>query len=336
MTTPAWLCAPENELLHTPTGDESLPWKDTFYFSVLDEGTGAHLAMHMTVSANRDPDTRVAVGVRHGGRERILVHREQGRHDSTSIGNSLARIETVRLSWGPDHTLRWRCENEEFCFDITLTGVQLAPHFDAMFPGVYPTGKQGHSYSHVEQLIRGVGTLRWSDGTGTRIDGSGWRDRGWGRRKSEMTFGFGYDLVAGILPDGTTFAFTGMHNIEHGVGAPLPVYGFHCDGGTLTAATGGIYHKDSMSYPAELDLEFGNGRRVTGTQVRRVSTMGVPWHDAEPKASGIAAAGRDYYAVLADQDGTEFGVFSNEGHMLLVDVTRGATFFHDPALVTRS
>lgn len=329
MTRPAWLCAPENELLHAPVGDPSLPWKDTFYFSLFDEAHGVHLAMHLTVSENRTPNTRIAVGVRSGGRERVVVCREDGRPEPSVIGNSLALLEVVNLSWGPDHTLRWRCEAEEFSFDVLVTGVQFAPHFDVLFPGVYPSGAQGHSYSHVEQLIRGAGTLRWNDGTQTTVDGFGWRDRGWGRRKSELTFGSGYDLVAGVLPDGSTFAFTGMRNVEHGSDAPLPVYGFHCDGEELSPAVGGHYFKDSMSFPAELALEFANGRRVSGVQARRTSTLGTPWHDAEPRGSGIAAGGRDYYAVLTDPAGAEFGVFSNEGHMLLVDVTRGATFFHD-------
>lgn len=336
MATPPWLCDPSNELIHTPVGDESLPWKDTFYFSLLDEDHGVHLAMHLTVSANRAPATRVAVGVRHGGRERVVVRREDGHHDDTSIGNSLARLDLLTLSWGPDHTLRWCCDAEEFSFDVTVTGVHLAPFFNALFPGIYPTGKQGHSYSHVEQLIRGEGNVRWRDGAGSPIDGFGWRDRGWGRRKSEMTFGSGYDLVGGILPDGTSFAFTGMHNVEHGAGAPLPVYGFHCNGETVSPAVGGTYYKDSMSFPAELNLEFANGTRVVGTQVRRVSTLGTPWHDAEPATSGIAAAGRDYYSVFTDPNGAEFGVFSNEGHMLRVDVTRGAAFSYYPDPVTRA
>jgi hypothetical protein len=322
------MCAPENELLHTPVGEPSLPWKDTWYFSLFDEANAVHLNMHMTVSANRNPDTRVSVGVRAGARERVVVRREDGTHTDTSIGNSLARVEFVNLSWAGDHTVRWRAEGDDFSFDVTVTGVHIAPFFDVLFPGVNPTGKIGHSYSHVEQVIRGRGTLRWADGSEQEIDGFGWRDRGWGRRKSELSFDSGYDLLAGILPDGTAFALTGMRNVEHGRDAELPIYGFLTDGQTVVPAVGGTYYKDSMSFPARLDLEFSDGRRVAGTQVRRTSTLGTPFHEAEPESVGIAHGARDYYAVLADPGGTEFGVFSNEGHMLRVDVTRGGKFFH--------
>jgi hypothetical protein len=318
---------PRDELLHEPTGDPALPWKDTWYFSVFDERAGVHLCMHMTVSANRAPDTRVIVSARRPGGELVVLRREDGTHSDTAIGNTLARLELVNLSWDSEHELRWICDGDQFGFDLVVRGVHFAPDFTALFPGVYPTGAQGHSYAHTEQVVRASGTLRWEGEPDRAVSAFGWRDRGWGRRKSEMTFGAGYDLIGGILPGGEAFAFTAMRNVEHGPDAPLPAYGYLSDAASVTTAVGGIYYKDSMSFPLELDLEFADGRRATGTQVRRASTLGTAFHEAEPEVSGIAVGARDYYAVLADPEGREFCVFSNEGHTLLANVTRGSKFF---------
>lgn len=321
-------CKPDDELPHAPEGDETLPWKDTWYFSIWDPASGTHVAMHMTVSANRSPDTRVAVGLRSGAHERVVVCREQGRRSRDAVGNRLAWIEPVHLSWGADHALRWRCQSEEFDFDLDIRGVHLAPDFHALFPGANPSGKLGHSYSHTEQVIRAEGRVRWKGEGETRISGFGWRDRGWGRRKNDVTFATGYDLVAAILPDGSAFAFTAMRNIEHGPDAPVAVYGFRADAQNVTPATEGVYFKDSQSFPSHLDLVFADGSRVTGDRVRLGSTLGTPFHDAEPELSGIAVAARDHYAVFATPGGQAFGVFSNEGHAHRANVTRDGKFFH--------
>jgi hypothetical protein len=319
---------PTDELLHVPWGDESLPWKDTWYFSVLDVTGGVHLAMHMTISANRAPDTRIAVGVRDHRGETVVIRREDGRHDQHTIGNSLARLEVVNLSWDSGHALRWLCNAPEFEFDVLVRGVHFAPFFDVLFPGANPSGKDGYSYSHTEQLIRGEGSFRRRDDAAERaVSAVGWRDRGWGRRKSEISVGTGYDLVGGVLPDGSAFALSGMRNVEHAPDAPLPVYGFLTDATTVVPAVSGIYYKDSRSFPTRLGLEFADGRRVDGEFVQPLSTLGVSFHDAEPDRSGIAIGARDYYSMLIDADGVEFPVFSNEGHALRADVTRDARFF---------
>lgn len=326
---------PEHERLHTPEGDESLPWKETFYFTAFDEDSGVHLAMHMTISANRSPDTRVAIGARDRGHEAVEVRREDGKSSDTVLGNSLSWLELVHLSWDSDHELRWRCEAEQFSFELTCRGVHLAPNFNAMFPDIYPSGRSGFTYSHTEQLLRVTGTLRWADGTTRAVNAFGWRDRGWGRRKTELTFGAGWDLLGGILPDGSAFAFTAMRNVEHDADAPLPAYGFLTDGESILPAIGGRYWKDSTCFPCELDLEFAGGRRVTGRQVRPASTLGIPIHEAEHALIPIALAMRDYYAVIEDPDGNEFCVFSSQGHAILADVTSGAKFFYDAAEFAR-
>lgn len=324
-----WRPVPEDELLHQPSGDSSVPWKDTWYFSLVDVEADVHLAMHMTVTHGRPADTRVAVGVRAGGGELVAVRTEAGRHGDASLGNSLARLEVGNLSWDGGHRLRWVAEAPEFAFDVQVTGVHFAPLFDTMFPGANPSGKLGYSYSHTEQVIRGEGTVRGRDGRERAISAFGWRDRGWGRRINELAFGSGYDLIAGILPGGSAFAFTAMRNVEHGPEAPVPAYGFLADGDGAVPAVAGTYFKDSMCYPTHLGLEFADGRRIDAAPAGRISTLSVPFHDAQPEVFGIAVNARDYYAMLTDSGGAEFPVFSNEGHALLADVTGGARFFYD-------
>ena len=324
---------PRDELLHQPWGDTSMPWKDTWYFSLVDVEQDLHLAMHMTVTNGREADTRTGVGLRDASGESVAVATEPGRNGETSIGNSLARVDVVNLSWDARHQVRWRATTPEFEFDILVTGVHFAPFFDVLFPDVNPSGKQGHSYSHTEQVVRGEGTVRGRDGRERQFSGFGWRDRGWGRRTNELSFGTGYDLIAGILPDGSAFALSGMRNVEHTADAPLPIYGFLTDADGVVPAVGGIWHKDSMCYPTRLGIEFAGGRRLDAEQIGRVSTLSVPFHDAQPEVFGIAVNARDYYAMMADPSGTRFPVFSNEGHALRSDVTGGARFFYAPDLV---
>lgn len=318
---------PSDELLHSPWGDERMPWKETWYFSLVDVDSGVHLAMHMTVSADRAPDTRVSIGMRGSGEESVVVRHENGHNSDTSIGNTLAWLEVVNLSWDGDHQLWWRARAPEFEFDVLVRGVHLAPFFDTMFPGANPTGQQGHSYSHTEQVIRGEGVVRWHGGSDQQISAFGWRDRGWGRRQNTVSFGTGYDLVAGILPNGSAFAFTGMRNVEHAADAPLPVYGFLTDATGAVPAVGGIYFKESTSFPLRLGLEFADGRRVDGELVHSISTLGVSFHDAAPEKGSIAVGARDYYSMMQDPSGARFPVFSNEGHTLRANVTSGVRFF---------
>ena len=324
-----WRPDPSDELLHQPRGDESLPWKDTWYFSLVDADAQVHLAMHMTVTAGQH--TRVAVGMRDLAGQSLAVRTEAGHADSGSIGNSLARLDIENLSWDGDHRLRWTANTPEFEFDVTVRGVHFAPLFDTMFPGVNPIGVDGYSYSHTEQVITGDGVVKRQQGPERRISAMGWRDRGWGRRVNELAFGTGYDLVAGILPDGSAFALSAMRNVEHAPDAPLPIYGFLTDAAGAVPAVGGIYFKDSMSYPARLGLEFAGGRRIDAEQVGHLSTLSVPFHDAQPERFGIAVNARDYYAAMADPTGSTFAVFSNEGHAMRSDVTGGGRFFHTAA-----
>jgi hypothetical protein len=333
-TIPAeWRPRPEDELLHVPFGDESLPWKETFFLTVRDELTNTNVNMHMTVSANRSPDTRAAVGVTQGNRSVIQVCREDGRHSDRSIGNSMARLEIVHLSWDSNHELRWVGELDEVSFDLTLRGKHFAPLWDTMFPGYYAVGedggRRGQVYCHAEQVITAEGSVTWrSDGREIPFLGFGWRDRGWGRRKTQLMWNTGWDLVSAILPDDSVFSFIALRSHELPEPAPMPIAGWFSDRTTLAPLVGGHYYKEATAAPRDYHLVFDNGTELRGTIVRPTGRVAVAMQEAEvgPDAPNMAATMQDYYAIFRDDAGREFPLFSQNGYIHKVDVFRNGQF----------
>jgi hypothetical protein len=326
-----WFPKPEDELLHEPFGDASLPWKETFFISVYDQAQNANVQMHMTVSANRSPDTRCAIGVSQGNESVIQVVREDGKADDRSIGNSLARLEIVHLSWDSDHELRWVGELDEVSFDLTLKGKHFAPLWDTMHKGFYATGESGQVYRHTEQVITAEGSLTWKkDGREVPFKGFGWRDRGWGRRKTQLMWNSGWDLFSAVLPDDSVFSVIALRSHELPEPAPLPVAGWYSDATTLTPLVGGTYWKEATACPKHFDLEFENGKRIAGDVVRPAGRVAVAMQESEisPDAPNWAATMQDYYAIFRDGDGNEYPLFSQNGYIHRVDVFRGAQFIH--------
>jgi hypothetical protein len=322
----AWLPDPEDERLHLPTGDESLPWKDTWYFSLRDDASDQTLNLHMTVSANRTPPTRVGVSVAHGAKFITEVMRNEGSNTGNSFGNELAHIEVVHLSGDSDHELLMIGNLDAVSFELTVKGKHYAPLWDTMFPGYYATGKFGHQYSHYEQLITGTGWVQWAGRERVPFSGGGWRDRGWGRRKTELTFNTGIDLIGAILPDDSVFSLIALRSNEVPKDDPMPIAGWRSAEGVLVPAVGGLYYKDAMAWPSRIELEFLDGYRFAAHTVRRSAGLAAAWHDAEPEVSGYGHNLRDYYAVMADESGAEFTVFSNHGNIHKVNVFLDAEF----------
>ncbi|EZQ18702.1 hypothetical protein CF98_17585 [Halopseudomonas bauzanensis] len=324
-----WLPRPEDELLHEPSGDESLPWKETFYISVRDESANATVSMHMTVSANRSPDTRCHISITQGAQSASQVLREDGTNNTRQIGNRLSRLEMVNLSWDSDHELRWVGNLEDVEFDLTLKGKHYGPLWDSMFKGFYATGKTGQVYRHSEQVITAQGWLRWRN-SDKRISfsGFGWRDRGWGRRKTQIMWDTSWDLMAAVLPDNSVFSIIALRSHEISKSAPMPVAGWWSDATTLTPCVGGVYHKEATACPKHFDLRFENGQRITGDLVRPTGRNVVAMQESEvgPEAPNMAAAMQDYYAIFVDPMGREFPVFTQSGYIHKVDAFRNAQF----------
>jgi hypothetical protein len=324
-----WKPKPEDELLHEPFGDASLPWKETFYISLRDDAINANINMHMTVSANRSPNTRAAVGVAQGNSQVIQVCREDGQHSEKSIGNSMTHLEIVNLSWDSDHEIRWVADLDEVSFDLTLKGKHFAPLWDTMFKGFYATGESGQVYCHTEQVITATGTMTWkADGKELPFTGFGWRDRGWGRRKTQLMWNTGWDLVSAVLPDDSVFSFIALRSHELPEPAPMPVAGWYSDATTLTPLVGGTYYKEATACPMAYDLQFENGLTLKGELVRPTGRVAVAMQEAEvgPESPGVAATMQDYYAMFRDPEGREFPVMTQNGYIHKVDVFRGAQF----------
>lgn len=323
---PAWLPAPDSERLATPTGDTALPWKDTFYFSMRDEASDQTINTHMTIS-EKSPSTRVGVSVAHEGRIVTEVERSDGHNTDEGVGNELAGLRFVNLSYDSDHELLWSGSLPGVSFEITVKGHHYAPLWDAMFPSFYPTGKQGHQYSHYEQVITGEGWIKWGDEEPTPFSGVGWRDRGWGRRKAVLTFNTSMDLIGAVLPDDSVFSLIALRSGEVSKEAPMPIGGWRSAEGVLTPLVGGSYYKDAMCWPARIELEFADGYKFSAETMKRTASIPCAWTDAAPDQMPISINLRDFYAVM-ESDGKPFTVFSNYGDVHKVDVFNDAEFKH--------
>lgn len=323
-----WRPDPEDERLHQPVGDSDWPWKDTWFFSMRDEASNQMLNMHMTISANRNPPTRVSVTVADGFRTVTHVQRDEGLSSGDHVGNSLAGLDLVHLSGDSDHELLWKGDLPEVSFAITVKGKHFASYWDAMFPAYYAVGKDGQKYSHYEQVVTGTGWIQWKGQERKPFEGIGWRDRGWGRRKTEKMFNTGFDLLAAVLPDDSVVSLIALRSHEVSADAPMPIAGWRSDTNTLVPATGGLWWKDAAAWPTKLQLDFLDDYRLDATLVHVSPSMQMAWHDAEPEpdGSGLAHAVRDHYAVFADAEGREFTLFTQHGYIHKVDVFRGSEF----------
>ncbi len=333
-----WKPKPEDELLHVPFGDESLPWKDTFYFSLRDVGLNANISMHMTVSANRSPNTRITVGVGQGNNATLQSRREDGlsahtKRNDKQIGNSLTRLEVVNLSWDSNHELRWVADLDEVSFDLTVKGKHFAPLWDTMFEGYYAVGSNGGQtgqvYCHTEQIITAEGTMTWKkDGIALPFSGFGWRDRGWGRRKTQLMWNTGWDLVGAVLPDDSVFSFIALRSHELPEPAPMPVAGWYSDATSLSPLIGGYYRKEASMAPLAYKLEFANGVVLEADVVKPTGRMATSLQEAEfdLDAPTITPNMMDWYALMRDGAGKEFEIFTQCGTMHKVDVFRDAQF----------
>jgi hypothetical protein len=204
-----------------------------------------------------------------------------------------------------------------------------------MFPGYFATGgKDGQFYCHAEQVITAHGAVRWKDESTVPFTGFGWRDRGWGRRKTEIMWDSGWDLGAALLPDDSVVAFMALRSHEIDRSQPLPVAAWRASGQSLSPAVRGVYHKDATAYPRSLELEFLDGYHMRGDQVKRTGTAALAMQEPDygDDSVGLATNMRDYYAVFEDTQGARFPVYTQNGHVHNINVFNQADFrFVSPA-----
>jgi hypothetical protein len=288
--------------------------------------------MHMTVSANRSPNTRICLAAAQGNNYMLQVCREDGLKNPHTIGNSMSHLEVVNLSWDSDHELRWVADTDELSFDLTVKGKHFAPLWDTMFEGYYAKGsaKDGQFYSHTEQIIVAEGRITWkNDGVDQPFSGFGWRDRGWGRRKTQLMWNTGWDLVGAVLPDDSVFSFIALRSHELPEPAPMPVAGWWSDPNHLSPLVGGFYHKEATMAPLEYRLEFENGHVFEARVVKPTGRLATSLQEAEfniPGMPNITPSMMDWYALMRDPAGNEFEIFSQCGTMHKLDVFKDAQF----------
>lgn len=329
-----WKPKPEDELLHVPMGDESLPWKDTFFFTVRDPERNANITMHMTVSGNRSPNTRVTCGAAQGNNITLQTCREDGTHNEKQIGNSMCRVEIINLSWDSDHEIRLVGDLDEVSFDLNLKGKHWAPLWDTMLKGFFARGSEdgsvGQFYCHTEQIVVVDGTITWkNDGIEQPFQGFGWRDRGWGRRKTQLMWNTGWDLVGGVLPDDSVFSFMALRSHEIPEPAPMPIAGWWADATSLSPLVGGFYHKEATMAPLEYRLEFENGHVIEAKCVRPTGRIATALQDAEfgvPGMPNMTPNMMDWYALMRDPAGNEFEIFTQCATMHRLDVFQDGQF----------
>jgi hypothetical protein len=140
----------------------------------------------------------------------------------------------------------------------------------------------------------------------------------------------GWDLLAAIMPDDSVWSIIALRSHEFSKDAPQPVAGWRSDATSLSPVTGGVYHKDSNMWPRHVELDFLDGHRIVGDQARRAGTVVTSMQEAEvgPDAPGFAASMRDHYAVMVDEGGREYPMFTQCGVNHKVDAFRNPQFMY--------
>lgn len=322
-----WVPNPSDEFLHELVGDAALPWKETWFVNVHDLDAGFALSLHMTISPEKTPSTRVAIAARLGARETVQVAVGDRAPGEAVFGNAMASLEVVHSSFDSAHHLRLVGRTDDCSFSFDVRGHHWATLWSTMFPGFYQSGSDSsHSYDHVEQSVTFAGQFAWHDEAPVEVSGGGWRDRGWGRRRSTSSFSAGYDMVNGALSDGSVFTLMAFRNPDVPIDAPLPLSGWLSSPDTLTPAVSGRFWKDSIGWPTHVDLTFADGRAIELTLRQRRFSIAVPFHDAAHEVIADAHGIRDYFATFTDADGALATVHANSGHMHLANVTANAQF----------
>lgn len=145
-----------------------------------DDESDQTVCMHMTISANRTPPVRTGVTVAQGSQQTSQVRRDEGINTADRLGSEMACLDLIHLLGDGDHELRWTGQLDEASFELTLKGKHDASDWDEMFPGYYPAGKKdGHQYSHYEQVITAEGWVQFKGGEKRLFNGDipGARDR---------------------------------------------------------------------------------------------------------------------------------------------------------------
>ncbi|HET7721371.1 MAG TPA: hypothetical protein VFK43_15500, partial [Acidimicrobiales bacterium] len=172
------LARPEDEYPHQPPPDgDGRPWKDTWWFAFRDDVADVTAALHLTLSPNRRPGSRITVAVRHGAAQLVDWTSTEPDTGTAAFGCPWLGVEVVDPAWSSAKRLRLHLRHPLVSGELEVHGRFLGPLVGAVAPGLVPSGEGSVSLAgHVEQLASFAGTLRIA-GSDTTIDATGFRDR---------------------------------------------------------------------------------------------------------------------------------------------------------------
>jgi hypothetical protein len=316
------VAAAEDEFPHRPpAGSDALPWKDTWWFAFRDEAADVTAALHLTISPNRHPGSRVTVAVRRGATQ--IVDWASGEADAggADFGCPWLGVDVVDPAWSSAKRLRLHLTHPLVSGDLEVRGRFLAPLVGAVAPGLVPTADEGVALAgHVEQLAGFAGTVRIA-GDDTAIDATGFRDRSWGFRKSDQMAPAGTILVAADLGD-RACALLSWVAPSAAPGQPVPVGGWLADDERVVAATAGRYLRDSAGRPTALDVSFTDGTVLRSGKLEATGELQYPFHEPEYDGPAVGTIVLDHHFR---SPGMRWG-FADHGIPFDADPWRGAAW----------
>jgi hypothetical protein len=329
MLTPVGVPRPEDEFPHAlPDAGAQLPYKDTWMLCFHDGPADVTALVHLTLSANRLPGLRAAVGVRHGGRSLQETVYDSPVVDAGGVGCGIVKLEILDPAWTPDKhlrlTIRHRVDGEDVEVVADFRGRSFGVDSSVLTPGLIPSGEGIQQLGHAEQACTVTGRLRWGELDVDITGGNGYRDRSWGFRKSDKMAVHGYAFAQVHLPEATCGLLSWRHPDSQS-SAALPVGAWLADSDGVYAATDGLLHLSPTGRAHRLALRFAGGRSVDLTTRRVLSELHYPYHEPEMAGPALGTLCWDQHLAMDSADGPCAGLL-NIGTPFVADVLRHSTF----------
>jgi hypothetical protein len=325
-----WELVPGDEFPHSVAAlDHPMPWKDTWATVLRDDRLGIVILAHITISPNRAPGCRTSFVVQAGGREYRSVLRDSLRQTESAFGTTLLSLDVSDASWDSRKRLVLRGDEVQdpagVRFALNIKGVNPAAELGTRCPGALPRSASNCLY-HVEQWVTFEGWLELPGGVRHELVGEGFRDRSWGWRKSEVTFGRGWLAALGRTGD-TSFGFL---NWPHPDDPGSPVGAWVSSPAGLAVGVGGRYRRDSTGRPMSLKIDFTDGRQVDVAVTAHFENVLFPFHEVDD-GDVVAIQAMECFAATQSVDGQTGLLIADSGTPILADAFHDAWFAHSAA-----
>lgn len=318
------LPAPEDEMPHVPSGlNDELPWKDTYWFGFRDDTADVTAAVHLTVSANRQPGLRATVSLRRGREQvqrTVLVVPER---TADSVGCPLVTLKVLDGTWDTRKHLVLTIDTGEVSGTFELRGRHFGPNLALLCPGLIPSASSVQLAAHVEQGLAVTGHLDWA-GDRIAFNGYGHRDRSWGYRKSDGMSLMGYVFAGLHLPD-ATIGFLSWQDPSATSADPLPIGVWIADDSGVRAAVDGWYRRQPDGRPDSCGFHLPDGSVIEVARLQPTAEVFYAYHEPEFDGPAIGTLCLDQHVKGESLRGPVQGLF-NHGMPFMADVLRNARF----------